>query len=129
MAMPFRSRGAVPSLFVRQLFDRQVIGKQVNLTSRRVVAETQLEVPIRLPSRRCAGKKQIPVTHQERGLNITEVCGDGLTQFSAVVHYEVGAFSSEGPTPGVLHHWTSTKYSRRPFHRRFLNHRIGFDAP
>jgi hypothetical protein len=29
-------------------------------------------------------------------LRITEACGDRLTQFSAVVHYEVGAFSNEG---------------------------------
>jgi hypothetical protein len=29
-------------------------------------------------------------TRQERGFTIIEACGDGLTQFDAVVHYEVG---------------------------------------
>jgi hypothetical protein len=68
MAIPFRSRGACSfhqalfTLFVRQLFDGLVIGEQVKLTLRRVVAETQLEVPIRLHSSRCAGRKQIPFT-------------------------------------------------------------------
>ena len=31
-----------------------------------------------------------------RGFSIAEAYGDGLNQFSAVVHYEAGAFSSEG---------------------------------
>ena len=111
MAIPFRSRGAVPyirrsfSLLVRQLFDGLVIGEQVKLTLRCIVAQTQLEVPIRLHSSRCAVRKQIPFTRQQRGFSISEACGDGLTQFGAVVHYEVGAFSSEGQRQV----WTSIK--------------------
>jgi hypothetical protein len=80
----------------KAIIDGLVIGEQVKSTLRRVVAETQLEVPIRLHSSRCAVRKQIPFTRQERGFSITEACGDGLTQFSAFLHYEVGDFSSEG---------------------------------
>jgi hypothetical protein len=67
------------------LFDGLVIGEQVKLTLRRVVAETQLEVPIRLHSSRCTARKQIPFTRQERGFSITEACGDGLVSTSGKV--------------------------------------------
>ena len=53
-------------------------------------------------------------------LQYHRACGDGLTQFSAVVHYEVGAFSSEGHARCAASLDINQEYSRRPLHQRLL---------
>ena len=64
-------------------------------------------------------EKQIPFTRQERGFSIIEACGDGLTQFDAVVHYEVGPSPPKRDAGGA---------ASLGINQRSLNHRIGFDA-
>jgi hypothetical protein len=71
----FLPSGALSS-FVRQLFDGLVIGEQVKVTLRRVVADRQLEVPIRLHSSRCCCEETDslytlePVMHLEPVMNV-----------------------------------------------------------
>jgi hypothetical protein len=68
-------------------------------------------------------------TRWERGFSITEACGDGLTQFSAVRRLRGWRLLQRRATPGVLHHWTSIK-SIAAAHSigGSLNHEIGFDT-
>jgi hypothetical protein len=65
-------------------------------------------------------EKQIPFTRWERGFSVTEACGDGLTQFSAVVHYEVGAFSSEGQRQVRCITGHQSRVQPAPLHQRLL---------
>src|SRR5271156_3874478 len=78
-----------------QLFDGLVIGEQVNHALRRVVVEEQLEVPVSLRSSGRTAGKEVLFIRDERGFNVTGVGGDGLPEFSAVVHGEVGPFARE----------------------------------
>jgi hypothetical protein len=57
---------------------------------------------------------------QARGFSNIEACGDGLTQFSAVVHYEVGAFPAEGNARCAASLDINQEYSRRPLYQRLL---------
>ena len=59
-------------------------------------------------------------SRQERSFSITGAGGDGLTQFSPVVYYEVGAFSSEGQRQVCCILDINQEYSRRPLHQRLL---------
>ena len=52
--------------------------------------------------------------------SITEACGDGLTQFGAVAHYDVGAFASEGNARCAAPLDINQEDIRRPLHQRLL---------
>jgi hypothetical protein len=68
------------ALVAGQLLHGPVADEQVDQTLRRIVIEAQFEIPVRLCSSGRTARKQILFIREERGFNVTGVCGDGLPQ-------------------------------------------------
>src|ERR1700733_1646808 len=79
----------VPTSFLFGL----VAGEEIKQALGRVGAETHLENLFRLSGLGRATGKEILLVGEERGFNVTGVGGDGLAEFGAVVHREVGTFA------------------------------------
>ena len=126
MAIPFRCswsssfHQALFSLFVKQLFDGLVIGEQVKLTLTRVVAETQLAVPIGLHSSRCAGRKRISFTRRSAvpvspGLPAMALLSSAPSYITRLSPSPVKGNARRAATLDI-----HQECSRRPLHQRLL---------
>jgi hypothetical protein len=69
------------------------MAKKLSRALRRVVAEEHLLHPIRLRSFGGTARKKVFLIHKRRGFHVPPVPGDGLREFGAVVHCEIGSFA------------------------------------
>ena len=70
--------------------------KRSTTALRRVVVEEEFDVPVSVRRGGRAAKKHGLFIRVECDFNIAGVGGDGLREFRAVVHREIGTFASEG---------------------------------
>jgi hypothetical protein len=63
-----------------------VRGEEVEQAMRRVVDEEHLMHPVRLWGFRGAARKEVSLVSKELGFHVFRVRGDGLREFSALLH-------------------------------------------
>ena len=87
---------------------------------RRVVAETQLEVPIRLHSSRCAGRKQIPLHAGSAASVSPRLAAMALLSSAPSYITRLAPSPAKGNARCAASLDINQEYSCRPLHRRLL---------